>query len=267
MKINFLQLLVGCYLFFGSNDVFSQKRIGIYNVSAISSKSLRYSRLDTQSSSVFGAVPAYCVDFYSNNPDFITIDRKNQFLINSERELQKSENFMDGYVVDQGKSEGVDFIVQSVFDTDSYALIIKVLDVKDEKVLCSSERKLDKNFLGIKDLKQQVTGMLIDINSKCFDADIEFVRVLSQKGKKAKEVLIAAGTDLRIRNGYKFEIFKIVEEKVGAKTVKRKQVIGLGEVLKVEDENFSILEIVEGQEEILIEANSKTTLSCKLLTK
>jgi hypothetical protein len=254
-------------LLFNIFDSFAQKRIGIYNVSTISSKSRRFSSVEGQSSGILGAVPAYCVDFFSNSPDFVTIDRKNLSLIDSERELQKSENFMDGYVIGQGKSEGVDLICQSVFDTDSYLLNIKILDVKEEKILCSSEKKLDNNLFGIKDLKQQVTAMLLEISSNCFETEILVVRAMEMKGKKAKTILISAGSDLRVKKGYKFEIFEVVEEKIGNKTLKRKNTIGFGEVLKVEDENFSIIEITDGNEEILTALNAKTPLNCKPLTK
>lgn len=246
---------------------YSQKRIGVYNVAGFSSKTNAYSSLNNQNGSVFGAVPAYCVDFYSNNSDFITIDRKNIYFITFEKELQKTENFMDGYVVEQGKSEGMDYLVQSLFDTDTYTLIIQVFDVKEERVLCSSEKKLDKNFLGIKDLRQQVNGMLLEINSKCFESSIPVVRMLSFKGKKAKELLVAAGKDLRVRSGYKFDIFMNVEEKVGDKTISRKEVVGKGSIAKVEDENFSILEITDGAEVVLAEINKGTQLLCRATSK
>lgn len=246
---------------------YSQKRIGVYNVAGFSSKNKTYSSLNSQNGSVFGAVPAYCVDFYSNNPDFITLDRKNIYFITFEKELQKTENFMDGYVVEQGKSEGLDYLLQSLFDTDTYTLIIQVFDVKEEKVLCSSEKRLDKNILGIKDLRQQVIGMLLEIDSNCFEGSIPVVRMTSFKGKKAKELLVAAGKDLRIRSGYKFDIFKNVEEKVGGKSISRKEVIGKGVVAKVEDENFSILEITDGAEAVLTEINKGTELLCRALTK
>ncbi len=257
-----LGLMMLCYA-----HSYSQKRIGIYNVTGYSSKSNVYSALNNQNGSVFGAVPAYCVDFFSNNPDFITIDRKNIHFINFEKELQKTENFMDGYVVEQGKSEGVDYLVQSLFDTDTYTLMIQVFDVKEERVLCSSEKQLDKNFLGIKDLRQQVTGMLLEINSKCFESSIPVVRMLSFKGKKAKELLVAAGKDLRVRSGYKFEVFMNVEEKVGDKTIFRKEVIGKGTIVKVEDENFSILEITDGAEVVLAEINKGGELLCRAASK
>lgn len=246
---------------------YSQKRIGVYNVTGYSSKTHVYSALNNQNGSVFGAVPAYCVDFYSNNPDFITIDRKNIYFITFEKELQKTENFMDGYVVEQGKSEGLDYLVQSLFDTDTYTLMIQIFDVKEERVLCSSEKKLDKNFLGIKDLRQQVIGMLLEINSRCFESSIPVVRMTSFKGKKAKELLVAAGKDMRVRSGYKFEVFMNVEETVGGKNISRKEVVGKGTIIKVEDENFSILEITDGAEAVLTEINKGTELLCRAASK
>lgn len=262
-----IRLLFLLFLTLAFSNSYSQKRIGIYNVSTISSKSNMLSTVDNEYGGILGAIPAYCVDYFSNNPDFVTIDRKNLSLIEKEREIQKSESFMDGYVVGQGKSEGVDLICQSVFDVDTYALIIKILDVKEQTVLCSSEKVMDKNFWGIKDLKQQVTGMLLDISSKCFENEISIIRVLESKGKKAKTALVAAGSDLRIKKGYNFEIFEVVSEKVGSKTVKRKKIIGEGEVLKVEDENFSIIEIAEGNEEILEALSNNTPLFCKVMSK
>lgn len=262
-KFSFSIGLISGLLMLCSVSSYAQKRIGVYNVVGFSSKSNAYSSLNSQNGSVFGAVPAYCVDFYSNNPDFITVDRKNIYFITFEKELQKTENFMDGYVVEQGKSEGVDYLVQSLFDTDTYTLMIQIFDVKEERVLCSSEKQLDRNILGIKDLRQQVTAMLLEINAKCFESSIPVVRILSFKGKKAKELLVAAGKDLRIRNGYKFDIFKNTEEKVGGKTVSRKEVVGKGTIVKVEDENFSVLEITDGAEQVLIEVNKGTELLCR----
>lgn len=245
----------------------AQKRIGVYNLSSIRSKARRFSLMNNEMSAVYGSIPSYCVDFFSNNPDFITIDRKNLHLIESEKEIQKSENFMDGYVVGQGKNEGLDYIVSCVLDLDTYLLGIRILEVENQKVLCSTEKELDKNFLGIKDLKQQVTLMLIELNSKCFDIQIPVVRMTNSKGKKAKELLIAAGKDLRMKKGYDLDIFKIVKEKIIDKVIERKVVIGKGEIISVEDENFSIIELSDGEAEIFTELNNGTVLNCKLSSK
>lgn len=261
-KLFLFILLLGLF----KHTSYSQKRIAIYSISTISSKSGHLFSIDSDYNGLFRAIPAYCVDYFSNNVDFVTIDRKNFQLIENEREIQKSESFMDGYVVGQGKSEGVDLICQSVFDVDTYSLIIKILDVKAEKVLCSSDKKMDKNLFGIKDLKQQVTAMLLEISSKCFENEIPVVRVLEAKGKKAKKVLIAAGSNLRLRSGYKIEIYELVNEKIGNKTITRKNTVSSGEISKVEDENFSVLEIFEGNEKLLELLNTNTPLFCKPTT-
>ncbi|MBL0288501.1 MAG: hypothetical protein IPQ19_14160 [Bacteroidetes bacterium] len=42
---------------------------------------------------------------------FTVVDRTNLSALKSEKELQKSEDFIDGYVVDQGKSFGAKYVV------------------------------------------------------------------------------------------------------------------------------------------------------------
>lgn len=207
------------------------------------------------------------VDFYSNNKDFITLDRQNLGLISSEKELQKSEDFMDGYVVGQGKNEGLDYLLSGIYDVDTRNLSLRIIDVANEKVKGSVDKTLDKNFFGIKDIKQQLTMMLMELNAKCFDALIPLVRVTESKGKKAKMALIAAGKDQKVKLGYWFEIYEIVEEEINGKKIKRQSVIGEGEIEKIEDDNFSILKIDRGNEEIMTATIEKRKLFCRLTKK
>lgn len=260
-KLLFLAILLSTL-----TNSYAQKRIGIYNIQGFRSKAKSFLSLDPSTYSFSTSIPSYCVDFYSNNPDFITIDRKNTLLIEAEKELQKSENFMDGYVVGQGKNEGLDYIVSCVLDLDTYSLSIRILDVAEKNIKCIAEKQLEKNFWGIKDMKQQVIGMLLEINSKCFENDIPVVRITGSKGKKAKEILIAGGSDLRLKKGYELELYKIVIEKVGNKSIDRKVVIGKGVIVSVEDENFSTVEINDGGEEIMAELAKGTAVNCKLPT-
>ena len=48
---------------------------------------------------------------FSQKSRFTVVDRTNTSIINTEKELQKSEDFLSGYVVDQGKSIGAKYIV------------------------------------------------------------------------------------------------------------------------------------------------------------
>jgi len=259
-----LQIFLTCLLFVGQ-QAYAQKRIGVVGVQGISSVYHKYYYLSAQQRSDFSPMVSAMVDFYSNNKDFITLDRQNINLINSEKELQKSEDFMDGYVVTQGRNEGLDYILSSVYDIDTRNLRINIIDVANEQILGSVDRTLDKNFFGIKDLKQQMIIMLLELNAKCFDASIPLVRITDSKGKRAKEALIAAGKDHKIKAGYVFEIFEVVEEEVNNKKLKRQSVLGAGKVLKVEDDNFSIIEINDGGEKILTSNTEKKKLFCRLI--
>src|SRR6218665_519052 len=96
-----LLFFLSCILII-SQQAYSQKRIGVVGVQGISSVSHKYYYLSVQQRNDFSPMVSAMVDFYSNNKDFITLDRQNINLINSEKELQKSEDFMDGYVVTQG---------------------------------------------------------------------------------------------------------------------------------------------------------------------
>ena len=101
----------------------------------------------------------------------------------------------------------------------------------------------------------------------CFESSIPVVRMTASKGKKAKELLIAAGKDLRVRKGYRFEIYKHTEERIGNKMIQRKAGVGLGVIMNVEDENFSILEVNSGEEEVLLEIRKGTELFCRAINK
>ncbi|NBA85013.1 hypothetical protein GVN16_04540 [Emticicia sp. CRIBPO] len=260
----FICSLFMLFLFF-SNHAFGQKRIGIWSIQGTSSAMNKYVTLSAEQKRNFIPMVSEIVDFYSNNKDFITIDRQNLSYINNERELQKSEDFMDGYTVAQGKSEGLDLMLSSLYDIDTRNLTIGIINVEDKKVLGSVERILDKNWIGIKDLKQQMAIMLNDLNSKCFDAPISFVRITASKGPKAREALISVGRDQKIKSGYVFEIFEITEEDVNGKKVKRQAVLGEGEVKKVEDDNFSTIEINKGGDVIMTSVQEKKKLFCRLI--
>lgn len=259
-----LATVVAFFLFYAA---IGQKRIGVVETMVLQQKSSKLVLGTPLASDPVSAIPAYCIDYFANNQDYIAIDRKNTSLINQEMELQKSENFMDGYVVDQGKSEGLDFILFPLYNSDTYEVTLRVYSIADKKILCGGERKLDKNMFGIKDLKQQVNSILIELNEKCFDATIPFVRILEPKGKKPKTALIAVGRDGRVRPGFQIELYVIVDENIQGKVIKRKETIGIGEIIKVEDENFSTLEFKKGAEKVLESSNSGQPIYCKILAK
>ncbi|AWV99615.1 hypothetical protein [Arcticibacterium luteifluviistationis] len=261
MKFRFLTVVV---LLTFLTSVNAQKRIGVLRVQGYSSSLKMYKNLALAGISTQGMV-SKIVDFYSSNPAFITIDRQNLQLINDEMELQKSEDFMDGYVVSQSKKEGLDYIVASKYDIAESVLTIGIFDVQESKNIGSVSRKLDANFWGVKNMDLQLLVLLLDLNAKSFDEQIPVLRATKFKKDKAKELLVAAGKNLNVREGYLFEIYENVEEKVGAKVLQRQNVIGLAQVISVEDDNFCTMEVEEGEESIMKSLNDKTAVFGRLI--
>ncbi len=264
--ISFLIIL----LFFQSS-VIGQIRIAVYGMQINKSKKkslIAVKGAKETDRNKMEIVPKKIINFFSNNSDFIVIDRKNKALIENELELQKSESFMDGYIVDQGKTEGADMICTTIFDESSKNLMINIYDVTSGQVYCSREKKMKSNFIfGLTEIDKVITSMLHDISSSCFDKGFPVVRITKEKKGKAKEILVLAGYAQRLKINYKMEILKIVEEDIGGVKRKRKMKIGTAYVIRIEDDNFSILELSAGKKEIFNALANGEKLKCKLISE
>ncbi|HFA50152.1 MAG TPA: hypothetical protein ENJ95_14170 [Bacteroidetes bacterium] len=207
------------------------------------------------------------VSFYTNDDRFLVIDRANYNLIEDEQERQKSEEFIDGYVVEQGKQEGADYIFYTKYLRKEKSLYLRVYDVREGKVFCESEQKFDV-FLGvIKDAGKKVAQLLNKVNNECFSVSFPVVRSLDKKaGSKTKILLVAIGRNQKVKENYELEVFHTVTEKVGDKEIKREEVIGKGKIDKVEDANFSQLKITKGGEAIALALKNGEALFCKLIS-
>jgi len=231
-----------------------QKRLAVYGMQS------------TGGESSVKIVPEKIISYFSSDEDFIIIDRKNKQLINEEMSLQKSESFIDGYIVEQGKAEGADIICRSTYDHKSKKLIIQMTDVATGETFCTRERQLKSGWLkGLKSLDQEVTIMLHEISAKCFEKAFPVVRVSKSSKGKAQEILVLAGYAQKVKLKYRLEIVASVEEKIGDITKIRKTAIGQGFVKQIEDENFSIVKIEKGKKEIFEALESGAKLECRLV--
>lgn len=239
-----------------SNVLNGQKRMAVYATQS------------TGGEASIKVVPEKIISFFSNDEDFVIIDRKNKQLIKAEMRLQKSESFIDGYIVEQGKAEGADIICQSTYDHKSKQLIIQMMDVATGETFCSQEKQLKSSWIkGLKALDQELTIMLHDISVKCFDKSFPVVRMTKSSKGKAKELLVLAGYAQKMKLKYSMEIVSTVEEKIGDITKMRKTAIGYGYVTQIEDENFSILKIQKGHKEIFKALEKGATLQCRLIKR
>ncbi len=258
------QCILSAILISSLTSLISQKRVAIAGIDVINKTNKSFFQVLNTSSSgyVYSSVPTYCVNFFSNNKKFITIDRQNLNLINNERELQKSEDFIDGYIVEQGKSEGVDYMVKSIYYDEKKTLNIRIYDVNEGIVKCSTEKNLESNFFGIKQLEKQVRYLLHQLMWDCFQTKFAILRASDPKDTKYKELLVAMGRKSKIDLEDKVEIFEMVEENLGDEKVTRKEVIGFGEIKEIQDDNFSVVKIIKNNKEIAGALSSGKKLFC-----
>ncbi len=240
----------------------AQKRMSVYGIEIHKKRGGTFSG---DGRTQMDAVPSKIINFFSNDEDFIIIDRQNLKLITEEQELQKSETFMDGYVVEQGKQEGADYICRSYYNAKDHVLTIRIYDVAAGEVLYTEERELNSSWWrGVKELDKQVTVMLHSLSTKAFNKSFPVVRITKEKRGKVKELLIFAGYAQKVKLRYQMEIIVKVEEKIGKITKMRSIKIGEGEIAKIEDENFSTLKVTKGQTEVRDALRAGKELFCRL---
>jgi hypothetical protein len=207
-------------------------------------------------------VPPYCINFFANNKKFTVIDRQNLSLINAEKELQKSEEFIDGYIVDQGKSEGADYVLKGLYLETEKNLNLKIYDVASNSVLCARDEALETNIFGIKNFEARIHGMLHDMLFDCFDIKYSVVRPVEVKKDEAKILLIAIGKKHRAKLEDRMEIYTFITEDLDGEQIQRKVLVGEGEIIEIQDENFSLLKVKQGNKEIPKHLNENKKLFC-----
>jgi len=212
-------------------------------------------------------IPQYIVSYYTNDDRFIVIDKSKIQLIKEEKERQKSEEFIDGYIVEQGKEEGFDYIIYTKYFRQDKSISVRVYDVATQSILCEAKEKVSSSFGMVKNLDETSAKLVQQINKSCFSIQYEVVRSIDKKARSSvKKLLILAGANQKIKKGFVFEILELKIEKVGDKSFERFFPIGIGEVVEVEDENFSVLQIKDGGKEIKALLDSEKKMYCKFVS-
>lgn len=258
-KTSLSRVLYICIFSISTLLSFGQKRLAIYDIDVIEKSKQKLITISgfgsDNSSENYSKIPEYILSNYSNDKRFIIIDKKNQQLIKDEKERQKSESFIDGYIVEQGKQEGADYILRSFITNQGKTLVVRVYDVANNKILCESERNTRSYKVAVKDIIQE-------LNETCFSLAHEVVRIEESKKNKVKSLLILGGRSQNISIRNNVELFEIVDEEINGNKFKRRNIIGSGIVSKVQDENFSSVKIMKGGEEIFEKLNGGSKLFC-----
>lgn len=225
---------------------------------------------------------------------FAIVDRSKMQALQQEKNLQKTEDFMDGQVVAQGKSLGAEYLVSGNVNSYSndgnvakFTFTLSVIDVASNKVLGSDQIESKGGgyggaiLMGV--MASAATGTATTsagdpegafkkaLNDVSKDVDRfvnkNFPLMLSiaefqEKDKKGMPLtlLISGGGAMGVKKGDKFRIVELSEIEVDGKKMSRKKEVGQVQVVKVEDENFSSCKVLAGGTDI----GTKTQSGAKL---
>ncbi|MEZ5030943.1 MAG: hypothetical protein R2787_06070 [Saprospiraceae bacterium] len=257
MRIIYLIIFLG---FTGWQDLAAQTRILVQPGEVISSRSGRSSGANQRVIGKTDVISAYVTNFFSTHRKFQVVDRNSISYIQKERELQKSEEFMDGYMVEQGKIEGADYIFRITYIEDEKTLSFQIYDVATGLHVCGRDQVVRNGRFGSHELDVTVRNMLYEVLYDCFDLRFSFVRPLTEKNKSVQTALIAIGRSSQAKERDLVEFYQLVSEVVDGEEYVRRKVIAKGEITEVQDDHFSNVKISEGHVELYRQKEMQTKI-------
>jgi curli biogenesis system outer membrane secretion channel CsgG len=229
---------------------------------------------------------------------FNIVDRSKMDALKKEKDLQKSEDFIDGSVIQQGVSLGANFLISghvisaqaermetapssttgqvTVTYKAKLSIQLKVIDVATGQVITSEsiDPKGGSTFGGMMGMAPSTPEAAIskaikgiedkvdEFVNKNFPATFPIVEIQEKDSKgNATKIMIAGGTSFNLKKGDKLKVVEVSIIEVNGKKLERKKDIGELKITKVEDENFSTCSVSSGG----IDINSKFEAKAKLL--
>ena len=282
--------IISLVIFLGINFInHAQEKIGV--------GIMPFSNLGSASNSDVVAIQEAVTNAFVKTKRFNIVDRTKMEVLKQEKELQKSEDFIDGKVVQQGVSLGAQFLISgkvtSVSKKSEYKERMKldgtkvnelvndaqinfscqVIDVATGQVINSETFSTSGggSFLGMsmaKNLEEAFSSSLESLSSDIdrwvglnFPAIFSIVEIQEKDSKgNATKILIAGGSAFGLEKGERLKVVEISVMEVNGKKLERKKEIGELKITKVEDENFSTCSVKDGG----IEINSKFEAKSKL---
>lgn len=209
--------------------------------------------------------------FLLKNGSISVVERDANSVVERERNLQKSEAFIDGKYVEQGKAVGADYILQSTLQKSDGQLVMKIMDVATGEALASetsnigANLKWGENNLATSPSWRKIRNATNSLLNKFLAKDkVSVVRILEEKGDEAKLILVAGGTAKGLKEKSKLDIFLVSVEMVDEEKLERFDLIGEGKVDEVENANFSKVKIKDGEKEVKKAILEGKKLYCRL---
>lgn len=237
------------------------------------------------------------INVINKNYQVQRVDRDISNAVQWEREFQKSEDFIDGKIVEQGKAIGADYVMEGFYNHNSKELTISVYDVSNgamvhsvvaEQNIVKKKAKKKKGLLGElfstsyvpydRNTSARYKGesgyfpspKLVRTNvetllKKCFPEKLwTVVRATDESKSKVKELLVAAGSRMGIVRRTFLEIQVPTQEEVDGVVLERMESIGWGRVSLVEGEHFSLMKVDEGGKKIKKALDAGKKLKCRI---
>lgn len=217
---------------------------------------------------------SHVVKAFLKQGQFAVVEREQNKTVEAERELQKSESFIDGKTVEQGRAVGAEYLLTGFLETRTGILTLKITSVADQKVVESQTCELRANLIygennvatspSWKKVNEAVQTML---NRWLAQSKLTLVRVLETKKDKAQKILVAGGSAKGVHKDDTLEVFYIESEVVDGETLERFVPIGKARVEQVENANFSNAKVQDGGEAIVQVLTAGKKLYCRLRVK
>jgi hypothetical protein len=230
--------------------------------------------------------------FYSTNR-FDIVDRTNYDKLQAEKELQKSEDFIDGKTVDQTSLEGAEQIVTgSVSQIDilkhttetriyydcKITFSLQVIDIATGQILASELIRPKESFFGSvvstttgasstpeKAFHNALKGTQKAINQFVgdhFPVTTLIIEISEASSDKAKILLLNTGNLQGAKKNQEFTVVELVSLEVGGKTITRKKELGKIKITKVEGEEISVAKVTKGGAAIYAKFNAGAKIEC-----
>ncbi len=191
-------------------------------------------------------VQQYVMEVFLENNRFVLLDRSQLAPLDQERELQRDEDFLEGYVVEQFSAVGADYLLSGRISRRSHELTLSLFTIGDQALIGQQSIPLRVGWLSdFQSTRRAVQDGTRQFIASYFPSEIPVIRVLKGNGR-AREVLIAGGQNHGLRNRLTLSV-KVEElEEVNGEEIPRLITIAEIKVEEVENENFSRCSVRSG---------------------
>ncbi|WP_156825853.1 hypothetical protein [Lewinella cohaerens] len=179
------------------------------------------------------------------------IAHSEQEAVAAERDLQRDEDFMEGYVVDQWAVQGVEYFLTGYISIGEQKLNLTFLRATDHRPVIQEELSFNAGmWSNANERKALVLTGLQHMLTQLFPAEVQLVKVLKGSKSKARTILIAGGTKQGFRRHQELAVRTTIVENNQGEIRSRSVRIASIVVEEVESEHFSRCVIMSGGREI-----------------